>query len=154
MTVAEKTGMAFDRVRRIIINALLASGFLVFAGAAFYPIIRFLWPGQSAGGASSSGQVTIPLAEIEEGKAKVIRLAGAPVIVIHLAGAVHAVSAKCTHLGCIVKWEEDQGILACPCHEALFNPNGTIIGGPAPKPLPTYPARIEGSQIIVEAKTT
>ncbi len=141
--------MPVDRIRRTILNASMAAGFLMFAGAAIYPIIRFLWPGQTAGGAGSGRQVIIPLNEIDEGQAKIVKVVGAPVVVIRVAGTVHAVSAKCTHLGCIVKWEPEQGILACPCHEALFNPNGTIIGGPAPVPLPAYPARIEGGQIVV-----
>jgi cytochrome b6-f complex iron-sulfur subunit len=141
--------MLVDRVRRTILNASMVAGLLVFAGAAIYPIIRFLWPGQMAGGAGSGRQVTIPLGDIDEGHAKIVRVAGTPVVVVRLTGTVHAVSAKCTHLGCIVRWEEKQGVLACPCHEALFNPNGTIIGGPAPSPLPPYPARIEGGQIIV-----
>lgn len=141
--------MPVNRARRMILNASMATGFILFAGAALYPIVRFLWPGQGAGRAGGGRQVNIPLTDIDEGNAKIIRVAGAPVIVIRLAGVVYAVSAKCTHLGCIVKWEEDQRVLACPCHEALFNPNGTIIGGPAPTPLPAYPARIAGSQIIV-----
>lgn len=149
MSVAVDSGGTVSRTRRTILNASMAIGFLVFAGAAIYPIIRFLWPGQTAGGAGEGSQVIIPMAEIEEGDAKIVKVAGAPVVVIRVAGTVHAVSAKCTHLGCIVKWEKEQGILACPCHEALFNPNGTIIGGPAPRPLPTYPARIEGGQIVV-----
>lgn len=149
MSAVAESEMPIDRVRRTIINAALAAGFVAFAGAAIYPIVRFLWPGQTAGGAGSGRQLIIPLAEIEEGDAKIVKLAGAPVVVIRVGGDVHAVSAKCTHLGCIVKWEAAQGILACPCHEALFNPNGTIIGGPAPTPLPQYPARIEAGQIVV-----
>jgi cytochrome b6-f complex iron-sulfur subunit len=133
----------------MILNASMAAGFMVFAAATLYPIVKFLWPGQYEAGGAAGRQVFIPLAEIEEGGAKLVKVGGAPVLVIRLAGAVYAVSAKCTHLGCIVKWEPDQGILACPCHEALFNPNGTIIGGPAPKPLPAYPARIKANQIIV-----
>lgn len=149
MSVAMDSGGPVNPTRRTILNASMGLGFLVFAGATIYPIIRFLWPGQTSGGAGGGRQVIIPLAEIEVGDAKVIKLAGAPVVVIRLPDAVHALSAKCTHLGCIVKWEAAQGILACPCHEALFNPNGTVIGGPAPRPLPSYPARIEGGQIVV-----
>jgi cytochrome b6-f complex iron-sulfur subunit len=149
MKAVAEFDMQVNRIRRIMINAAMAVGLLSFAGAAIYPIVRFLWPGQSAGGAGSGRQLTIPLADIEEGSAKIVKLAGAPVVVIRIDGAVNAVSAKCTHLGCIVKWEANQRVLSCPCHEALFNPNGTIIGGPAPTPLPTYPARIEGGQIVV-----
>jgi len=48
----------------------------------------------------------------------------------------HAISAVCTHLGCTVQWRETQ--FACPCHGSRFRPDGIVIGGPAPRPLPWY----------------
>lgn len=47
----------------------------------------------------------------------------------------HAISAVCTHLGCIVAYNEGQGF-ACPCHGSRFNERGAVIGGPAPAGLP------------------
>lgn len=47
----------------------------------------------------------------------------------------HAISAVCTHLGCIVAHTEDAGF-ACPCHGSRFNEQGEVIGGPAPTGLP------------------
>ncbi|MGA3210103.1 MAG: ubiquinol-cytochrome c reductase iron-sulfur subunit [Terriglobales bacterium] len=48
----------------------------------------------------------------------------------------YALSAVCTHLGCMTAWKPDLGIIACPCHGSKFRTDGTKIEGPAPRPLP------------------
>ena len=47
---------------------------------------------------------------------------------------IYAISAVCTHLGCIVA-QSQQGF-ACPCHGSKFAPDGAVLRGPAPKSLP------------------
>ena len=47
---------------------------------------------------------------------------------------VFAMSAVCTHLGCVVA-RSQQGF-ACPCHGSRFNDAGAVTGGPAPRGLP------------------
>jgi cytochrome b6-f complex iron-sulfur subunit len=49
---------------------------------------------------------------------------------------VRALSAACTHLGCIVKYAEE-GFL-CPCHGSRFDGEGRVLSGPAPKALPCF----------------
>jgi cytochrome b6-f complex iron-sulfur subunit len=48
----------------------------------------------------------------------------------------HVISAICTHLGCTVQWKATE--FDCPCHGSRFRPDGTVIGGPAPQPLPWW----------------
>ena len=47
-------------------------------------------------------------------------------------------NSRCTHLGCTVNWKEDQNKFLCPCHDASFDSQGTVLGGPPPRPLDRY----------------
>ena len=46
-------------------------------------------------------------------------------------GAVHAFTAVCPHLGCVVQWNEDEKTFDCPCHGSRFSKEGVVINGPA-----------------------
>src|SRR6202051_4117128 len=60
----------------------------------------------------------------------------AGIYIVHAAEGFYALSAVCTHLGCLTAWKPELGIIACPCHGSKFNRDGTKIAGPAPRPLP------------------
>jgi len=48
---------------------------------------------------------------------------------------IHFVSAECTHLQCIIKWNNDEKTWDCPCHGSRFSYDGKVMNGPANKPL-------------------
>jgi cytochrome b6-f complex iron-sulfur subunit len=62
----------------------------------------------------------------------------AGIYIVHSAEGFYALSAVCTHLGCLTTLAEQDGesIIACPCHGSKFHPDGVKIEGPAPRPLP------------------
>ncbi len=84
-------------------------------------------------------KVSIPeehLEDIEEGYGKIIELNGDKIGVYKdNDGKVYYVTTKCPHLGCELKWNEDELSWDCPCHGSRFNYKGEWIQGPATKPL-------------------
>ena len=66
------------------------------------------------------------------------------VVVARDAGGVYAMSAVCTHAGCLLD-DGSQSItagLSCPCHGSAFDGNGTVTRGPARTPLQHYAVTI------------
>src|SRR5437764_7109849 len=50
-------------------------------------------------------------------------------------GKLHAVSLRCTHLGCLLRFNAAEHSWDCPCHGSRFAPDGTVLEGPAVEPL-------------------
>ncbi|MCA1823030.1 MAG: Rieske 2Fe-2S domain-containing protein [Frankia sp.] len=46
-------------------------------------------------------------------------------------GTVHAVSAVCTHMGCLVGWNNGEKSWDCPCHGSRYDVDGHVLQGPA-----------------------
>ena len=64
-------------------------------------------------------------------------------------GGVYALSAVCTHLGCITRYLSDQNVIACPCHGSRFDLEGNVVEGPAPRPLPWLQVVTDASGLLV-----
>jgi cytochrome b6-f complex iron-sulfur subunit len=65
-------------------------------------------------------------------------------------GSLLALSRRCTHLGCSVPWNEEERRFVCPCHGSAFSLTGEVLTGPAPRPLDTFPVRIENGIVKVD----
>lgn len=64
-----------------------------------------------------------------------------------------AYAVYCTHLGCPVQWIQSARIFLCPCHGSVFNADGTVAGGPAPRPLFTYPVRVVNGRVQIRTES-
>jgi glycine/D-amino acid oxidase-like deaminating enzyme len=53
-------------------------------------------------------------------------------------GRLHAISTRCTHLGCQVHFNAAEATWDCPCHGSRFTVDGEILNGPATAPLERY----------------
>ena len=81
-----------------------------------------------------------PVAEISPGSARVISAEGDKVAAYRDdEGTLHAVSAVCTHLGCVVDWNAADRTWDCPCHGSRFDSDGHVIRGPAKRDLEGKP---------------
>jgi glycine/D-amino acid oxidase-like deaminating enzyme/nitrite reductase/ring-hydroxylating ferredoxin subunit len=74
--------------------------------------------------------------ELRPGTGRVVSSRGRQVAVAcDTSGRLHAVSARCTHLGCIVSWNSGEQSWDCPCHGSRFDVDGSVLQGPAVTPL-------------------
>ena len=74
--------------------------------------------------------------QLAPGTGQVMRLEGERCAVYRDdAGELHAVSARCTHLGCVVDFNDAERAWECPCHGSRFGVDGEVLQGPAVRPL-------------------
>lgn len=111
-----------------------------------YPLIRFLIPPKEKTGIKTK----IAKSDMPIGRAKEITIGTTPIIIIDRPGKGYiALSRVCTHLGCLVNYDEEKGRLICPCHAGTFDLDGRVISGPPPRSLQQLPLRVEDNEIII-----
>lgn len=64
---------------------------------------------------------------------------------------VLAFSPWCTHLGCAYHWDDLKKEFLCPCHGSVFDMEGKVVSGPAPRPLDRYETKLEGNRLWLGA---
>ena len=61
-----------------------------------------------------------------------------------------ALSNICTHLGCKVRWIAEKEGFYCPCHNAVFAKDGSVVDGPPPRPLDRFESKIENDTLYIK----
>ena len=135
--------------RRAFLDTMIAAGSAVTVCGMTVPGVLYLWPA-AQGGAGEEVEVK-DAAALQPGQSTMVQVRGKAVIVIRESAGYRAVSAICTHLGCLVKWESAKREFFCPCHAAVFDQNGAVVSGPAPAPLPSYKVKDVGGKVYVSA---
>jgi menaquinol-cytochrome c reductase iron-sulfur subunit len=60
-----------------------------------------------------------------------------------------AISSRCAHVGCPVRFVQASGNFICPCHGGVYDFEGKRIGGPPVRPLDRFQTRIRGGNVEV-----
>lgn len=136
----------FSRRRMIIVSTASAIG-TALMGTAIWPLWNYLSFREKG---ADKRTVTIPRSKVGPGQVFFFPFRGHPAVVLQMSpGEFTALSAVCTHLGCIVTWQPREKIFLCPCHAGTFSPTGQVLAGPPPAPLPSYPVTAEQDQLII-----
>src|SRR5436309_2200480 len=73
------------------------------------------------------------------GGAMLVDMAGDTIMIVRVSDTqVVALSAICTHAGCSMDYAVGQKVLDCPCHGSQFATDGSVLRGPAARPLRVY----------------
>lgn len=65
-------------------------------------------------------------------------------------GGFLALYQKCTHLACVVVWQETEKQFYCPCHGSRFQPDGAVLNRPAVQSLSRFPVTFDGEAVLVD----
>lgn len=136
--------------RRRFVRLLMGFSIVSSLAMVVTPIIGFLAPSKTASGAGGGKVLAGTVDDLPVGAGTVVSVGSKPAIVVNTAAGVKAYSAICTHLGCIVMWDEAAVNIVCPCHDGRFSPaSGAVVSGPPPAPLPPLNTVIEDKNIYI-----
>jgi Rieske Fe-S protein len=136
--------------RRKFLDWLLGTTLAGFFVSVLYPVFRYIIPPPA--GEAATGSVTLPFKpdEIPANTGKIFKFGSRPGLLVRTAtNELHAYSATCTHLGCIVQYRPDLAHIWCACHNGHYDLNGRNISGPPPAPLEEFAVNVRGDQIVI-----
>jgi len=112
--------------------------------SVLYPILRFVSPPETPEATTNqveAGNVRDP--ELLEKGFKIVRFGADAVLLVKVSETEYrAFSATCTHLDCIVEYQEKEKRIWCNCHNGEYDLNGRNVGGPPPRPLERFDVHI------------
>ncbi len=104
--------------------------------------------GNGSSGSGGAGGVLTTTGEVPKGGGVILDQDGI-VITQPAAGTFKGFSNICTHQGCPVD-NVTNGTINCTCHGSMFSiKDGSVVGGPAPAPLPEKPVTVKGDKITL-----
>ncbi|MBI4365493.1 MAG: Rieske (2Fe-2S) protein [Deltaproteobacteria bacterium] len=84
----------------------------------------------------------------KDGWATIEGRASAWVVTADGAGFI-AYDPRCTHLGCPYRWDEGKAAFVCPCHTAIFDVEGKVVAGPAPRGLDRFATKVVEGRLFI-----
>jgi cytochrome b6-f complex iron-sulfur subunit len=116
------------------------------AAIVAWPIFSFIRLPRRIGG---SRPIAVPLENLHEDQALYFNRQGTQIALIYTDQEPKLFDASCTHLGCLVAWDQNEHVFHCPCHGAVFNDQGAPVSGPISVPLKQIAFEIKDSTIII-----
>jgi cytochrome b6-f complex iron-sulfur subunit len=142
----EKT-LTINRLsRRQFLGIAWVGSLVLLAFQLVHTLTRFLKPVSSGGfgGMVYAGKVDeFPIGSVN-------RIMSGRFYLVRNEDGFLALWQRCTHLGCAIPWDGVEGQFHCPCHGSLFNTVGEVAGGPAPRPMDTFPVTIRSGEVWVD----
>ncbi|MBW4650931.1 MAG: cytochrome b6-f complex iron-sulfur subunit [Kastovskya adunca ATA6-11-RM4] len=137
-----------DMGRRQFMNLLTFGTITGTALGALYPVVKYFVPpstGGAGGGVTAKDAlgnnivVSDFLANHNAGDRTLAQgLKGDPTYIVVKEDesiANYGINAVCTHLGCVVPWNNSENKFMCPCHGSQYDSTGKVVRGPAPLSL-------------------
>jgi len=146
MTQSQPESSKSEITRRNFLGLSFLGAFGVLTLQTLGAMLKFLQPvaTEGFGGEVFAGRVE------EFAVGSVNRILSGRFFLVRNEDGLLALWQKCTHLGCSVPWDEEHQQFHCPCHGSIFNEVGEITGGPAPRPMDTFPITIRSGEIWVD----
>ena len=152
--------------RRQFMNLLTFGTVTGVAIGALYPVANYFTPlraGGGGGGSSAKDELGNPvtasgwLSKHPVGDRSLVQgLKGDPTyLIVEGTEAItdYGINAICTHLGCVVPWNNGENKFKCPCHGSQYDSTGKVVRGPAPLSLALAHVSIEDDKVLVSQWT-
>ena len=150
-----------DLGRRQFMNLLTFGSITGVALGALYPVVKYFIPpssGSAGGGVTAKDAlgndiiVSEYLTTHPAGDRSLAQgLKGDPTyVVVKGEGEIanYGINAVCTHLGCVVPWNNSENKFMCPCHGSQYDETGKVVRGPAPLSLALAKADVQDDKLV------
>ncbi len=132
--------------RRGFFHACFAVMTGIAALAVAFPIFSFLRLPKRINTVKS---IELPLSDLKQDQALFFEREGTQVVLIYTNQQPKAFAAACTHLGCLVSWDQNDHVFRCPCHGAVFDDQGAPVRGPVNIPLKKIKFEINKGVLVI-----
>jgi cytochrome b6-f complex iron-sulfur subunit len=131
--------------RRKFLLGLSWAGLSLALATFLTAVLKFFWPRVSSRPAKSV-QVGFPDDYLP---GQVVYHRGRKLFIVREENGFISLSARCTHLGCLVVWNKDHRMFLCPCHGGKYDAEGRNVEGPPPRPLNLLALRLDDNGLLV-----
>lgn len=140
--------------RRFLSSCLMWGGLAAGYGLGAYHFLRYLVP--MGEGIKYREMFVGPVDQLKVGESRTVKTpTGESYVMARTPEGFRVLSDICPHLGCRVHWKADRKIFFCPCHDGVFDEEGTAISGPpaeAEQSLTRLETVVRGNSVFVLIK--